>query len=108
MAKGDAVIRAWHLAVAAMVSGALVLMAQGSGLSGWAVAVVVAGTAWALGFALRPAQQTPEPEANNRITRDHFPVGLGRALLHQMPAPLIVISENERLVYVNPAAQAIL
>lgn len=101
-------IRAWHLAAAVVLSGAAVLVAEQAGLSGGAVAVVAAGTAWALGLALRKTQKQPAPEANRQISRDHFPAGLGRALLNQMPAPLIVISEQERLVYMNPAAQAIL
>lgn len=35
-------------------------------------------------------------------------MGPGRTLLHRMPAPLLVISEEERFTYANPAAEKIL
>jgi len=37
-----------------------------------------------------------------------LPQGLGRALLQRLPTPLLVIGEDGRLTYANPAAQTIL
>jgi len=39
--------------------------------------------------------------------RSALPVGTGRALLEQMPAALIVVSDTERLAYANPAARTL-
>ncbi len=101
-------IRPFFLAIAAMCGGSLALIAQSAELSALAVTLTTAGVAWALGAMLmRKPEAEPEDERKD-LPAGQFPAGLGRALLHQMPAPLIVISETERLVYANPAALAIL
>ena len=65
----------------------LILLA---GLGTW----VARGPAGQLPHAPDPA---PEP---GKLAQ-----GLGRALLEQMPAAILVIADTERLTYLNPAAQ---
>ncbi|QHQ35649.1 ATP-binding protein [Algicella marina] len=101
-------MKGWMLGLAAVFGGSAALASASAEHSGPAVVLAAGGTAWALGAALRRRAAAPAPHTPQTKDRAGFPVGLGRALLHQMPAPLIVISQSERLVYANPAAMAIL
>ncbi len=74
---------------------------------GWvmlAAAVVLVGYAslWAL---VDRSAKTDAPEQS--VEPSELPIGFGRALLQQMPAPLIVIGAAGRLTYLNPAAEAL-
>ncbi|WP_325063310.1 sensor histidine kinase [Halovulum marinum] len=70
-----------------------------------AVAVLFAAYAVAARLTGRGAGPAARPDAD--AVRP-LPMGPGRTLLHRMPAPLLVISEQERVTYANPAAAAIL
>ncbi|MEO1293484.1 MAG: histidine kinase dimerization/phospho-acceptor domain-containing protein, partial [Pseudomonadota bacterium] len=64
-----------------------------------ALMMVPFGATWYFSRA-STLRDTPEPE----VQSVPLPSGLGRRLLHRMPAPLMVIGSNRRLTYANPAA----
>ncbi|MEM9813125.1 MAG: hypothetical protein AAF913_10670, partial [Pseudomonadota bacterium] len=98
----------WHVAFSAGCGGAVALGAAGLGAP-WPVALFAAACAvWAL-VAVWPSRTSPEPVPHTQAAdAEIYPTGFGRALLYQLPAPLLVIAETERITYANPAAQAVL
>lgn len=90
------------------VIGALLLILQWAGANGLLVLLGFGGVSVLIAAYTRKktnAKQLPDP---NAPPRSKLPVGFGRALLQQMPAPLLVISDTGRVVYANPAAERIL
>lgn len=64
---------------------------------------IVAVLGLLVGLALQPGATI---EARPDLTEAK--TGIGRAVLEQLPVPLVVISRSERLTYLNPAAEALL
>ncbi len=101
-------VRPLQMALTAGLGAAAVVWVLALGLPWYGAIALAISVAWARGrWLARDTTAQVEPAAQPS-EQDRFPAGFGRALLHQMPAPLIVISETERLTYANPAAQAIL
>lgn len=73
---------------------------------GWQLALVAAGFAVA-GWRV-PAAPVPQVAPLADRPQPALGTGFGRALLERMPAALIVVSEQERLTYANPAARALI
>ncbi|MHA3916349.1 ATP-binding protein [Halovulum sp. GXIMD14793] len=92
------------------------MLLYSAGLVGAALGAVHLGVApaIAIGFAAGIgviAGTMIRPHAVIEPRTDDIPVqktGIGRAVLSQLPVPLIVIARSERLTFLNPAAKALL
>ncbi|MEM9429287.1 MAG: ATP-binding protein [Pseudomonadota bacterium] len=98
----------WHMALSAGCGGAAALGAVALGAP-WALALCASACAVWIFVAAWPSPTVSTPPPHSKAPdAEIYPTGFGRALLYQLPAPLLVIAETERITYANPAAQAVL
>jgi two-component system phosphate regulon sensor histidine kinase PhoR len=105
-------MRRWFNPVLALAVGGLAAAAAAVPLAPWAAFVIGLGLTLLVAAAAtrRPEARPPTmPEPPPRpADPDAMPSGFGRALIEKLPTPLLVIARTGRVVYANPAAQAVL
>ena len=80
------------------------LRAQGAVVAFGAIAAVLMLGLLMLDTLLRPEEPAPETDT----TPDLLPTGFGRTLIEKLPTALVVVDDNGRVAYANPAAQTLL
>ena len=94
------------LAFLAVLTAGLTLLAAWWSVPAIVILFVFAAVAFGIGAVWR--RTATSTTAQEEAKSSSLPAGFGRALLQQMPAPLILISNAGRLTYANPAAIEIL
>ncbi|WP_112321794.1 ATP-binding protein [Oceanibium sediminis] len=100
-------VRSGTLAWLAFACVAIVLVGGTLGLGPLGETIAILGV-FGLAVALGASGRAPVPDQAPARDAPPLPGGFGQALLQRLPAPLIVVGQDRRLTYVNPAAHGML